>query len=63
MFGCDAVVIILAVCPTRWCIRTIAIKYVCSAYRQIIKTLEQLKDDINVRGETRAKIRGQDQRH
>lgn len=33
MFGCDAAVVtILAICPTRWCVRTIAIKRVCSAY-------------------------------
>lgn len=58
MFGCDAAVVtILAICPTRWCVRTIAIKRVCSAYRQIIETLEQLKDDKSVRGETRAKNR------
>jgi len=58
MFGCDAVVTILAVCSTRWCIRTIAIKHICNVYRQIIENLEQLKDDKNVRGETRAKIGG-----
>lgn len=59
MFGCDAAVVtILAICPTRWCVRTIAIKPVCSAYRQITETLEQLKDDQSVRGETRAKIGG-----
>jgi hypothetical protein len=58
MFGCDAVVTILAVCPTRWCIRTTAIKRVCNAYIHIIETLEQLKDYKTVRGETRAKIRG-----
>lgn len=58
MFGRDAVVTILAVCPTRWCIQTIAIKLVGSAYRQIIKSLEQLKADKSVRRETRAKIGG-----
>lgn len=56
MFGCDAIVTILAVCLTRWYIQTIATKRVCSAYTQIIETLKQFKDDKTVRGETRAKI-------
>ncbi len=58
MFGCDDVVTLLAIRPTKWCIRTTAIKRVCSGYREIIKTLEQLKEDRSVRGDIRAKIRG-----
>ncbi|KAI7802952.1 putative zinc finger MYM-type protein 1-like, partial [Triplophysa rosa] len=58
MFGCDEIITLLAICPTRWCIRTVAVKRVCSAYREIIKTLQQLKEDKTVRGETRAKIGG-----
>ncbi|KAL0148732.1 hypothetical protein M9458_054779 [Cirrhinus mrigala] len=58
MFGCDDVVTLLAICPTRWCIRTSAIKRVCSGYREITKTMEQLKEDRSVRGDIRAKIRG-----
>lgn len=58
MFGCDEIVTLLATCPTRWFIRTIAIKRVCRAYREIAKTLEQLKDDKSVRGETRSKVGG-----
>lgn len=50
MFGCDEIVTLLAICPTSWCIQTIAIKCVCSAYREIIKALEQLKNDRSVRG-------------
>lgn len=57
MFGCD-VITLLAICPTRWCIRTVAVKRVCTAYREIIKTLEKLKEDKIVRGDTRAKIGG-----
>lgn len=56
MFGCDEIVTFLAICPTRWFIRTIAIKRVCRAYREIAKTLEQLKDEKSVRGETRSKV-------
>ncbi|KAF3832689.1 hypothetical protein F7725_026354 [Dissostichus mawsoni] len=58
MFGCDDVVNILAICPTRWCVRTIAMKRVCSSYTQLQKTLKILKDDKSVRGDARAKIGG-----
>ncbi|KAI4799976.1 hypothetical protein KUCAC02_016514 [Chaenocephalus aceratus] len=57
MFGCDDVVNILAICPTRWCVRTIAIKRVCSSYTELQKT-QILKDDKSVRGDARAKIGG-----
>ncbi|KAK5926758.1 hypothetical protein CgunFtcFv8_022305 [Champsocephalus gunnari] len=57
MFGCD-VVNILAIYPTRWCVRTIAIKRVCSSYTELQKTLKILKDDKSVRGDARAKIGG-----
>lgn len=42
MFGCDEIVTLL--------VQTIAIKCVCSAYTEIIKALEQVKDDRSVRG-------------
>ncbi|KAF3849575.1 hypothetical protein F7725_019294, partial [Dissostichus mawsoni] len=58
MFGCDDVVNILAICPTRWCVRTIAMKRVCSSYTELQKTLKILKDDKSVRGDARAKIGG-----
>ena len=57
MFVCNEVVAILAIWATR-CIRMMAIKHVCSTYREIIGTEEQLKDDRGVRGDTRAKIWG-----
>ncbi|KAK5931666.1 hypothetical protein CesoFtcFv8_000067 [Champsocephalus esox] len=57
MFGCD-VVNILAIYLTRWCVRTIAIKRVCSSYTELQKTLKILKDDKSVRGDARAKIGG-----
>lgn len=53
MFGCDEVVTILAICPTRWGIRAVAVRRVCSAYREIIEALEKLKDDKIVRGDTK----------
>lgn len=48
--SCDDVINILAICPTRWRMRTVAAKRVCCAYREITRTLKELKDDKSVRG-------------
>ena len=59
LFGMDEVVTnILGLCPTRWCVRTKAITRVCASYSTLVATLDTLKDDTSVRGETRAKITG-----
>ena len=59
LFGSDDdVVNILSLCPTRWCVRTTAIKRVISSYSTLLATLDSLKDDKSVRADSRAKIRG-----
>ncbi len=56
LFGVDEVVTnSLGLCPTRWCLCTIAISCICAP---LVATLDRLKDDNSVNRETRAKIRG-----
>ena len=51
LFGCDEVTqTILGLCPTRWCVRTTAIKRVSASYSALLATLDTLKDDKIVRG-------------
>ena len=59
LFGCDEVTqTILGLCPTRWCVRTTAIKRVSASYSALLATLDTLKDDKTVRGDARSKIGG-----
>lgn len=59
VFGCEDVIVnILGLCPTRWCVRAKAILRCCSSYPVLLATLESLKEDRSVRGDTRAKVAG-----
>ena len=49
---------LISLCPTRWCVRAASIKRLTDTYEQVLKTLKQLSDDRNVRGDTRATIGG-----
>ncbi len=58
-FGVDEVVTnILGLCPSALCMHTKAISHICSSYATLMATLDTLKGDNSVQGETRAKIRG-----
>lgn len=53
LFGVEEVVTnILGMCPTRWCMRTKAISFVCST---LLSTLNIQKDDKSVKGKREQK--------
>lgn len=59
LFDCEDVIVnLLGLCPMRYCARTKAIQRHCSSYPVILTTLETLKEDKGVRGDTKAKIHG-----
>ncbi len=59
MFGPEeAVLKLVSLCPTRWCVRSIAFKRFHHTYAHICETLRILADDKSVRMDARAKISG-----
>ena len=52
----DARCNILGLCPTRWCVRALAVSRIICAFGPLLKTLQTLQQD--VRGEMKAKISG-----
>lgn len=58
LFGNGKVTSLLSLCPTRWSVRSGAIKRVIAAYPQLLCMLNQLGDDMSVRADSRARIRG-----
>ena len=57
LFGCEDVIVNILML-TRWCVRTKAIQRCCASYSVLLATLESLKEDRSVRGDTRAKVAG-----
>lgn len=53
-----AVTNLQSLCPTRWCIRASAMKRTKEAYRQLLDTLVEIKNDTNTRGDCKAKAAG-----
>ena len=49
---------LVAMCPTRWCVRAKALKRIIDNYSQLRSTLETIKADSSVKGTTRIKING-----
>lgn len=56
--GKDPVKNLVALCPTRWCIRAKAIQRILDTYREIHETLAVISTDKSMRGDSRAKARG-----
>ena len=54
----DKIYKLLGICATRWCVRAAAIKRVIQQYPHVRETLEMMKTDKSLRGETRAKVAG-----
>ena len=49
---------LVAMCPTRWCIRAKALKRITDNYGQLRSTLQRIMADSSVRGSIRAKVNG-----
>jgi len=45
-------------CPTRWCVRTLALKRVLDAYEEVALAMQQLSTDKSVSGDRRSVFRG-----
>ena len=59
LFGTGQVVTyLLALCPTRWCVRASAVSRFIKCYPTWLKCSETLEQDHTLNGETRAKIHG-----
>ncbi|KAL7406535.1 hypothetical protein ABVT39_021783 [Epinephelus coioides] len=58
LFGCGEVINLLALCPTRWCIRVVALSRLLAGYGEMLHTFRTLESDRTVKGETRAKVAG-----
>ena len=49
---------LLALCPTRWCVRVVALSRLLACYGEMLQTFRALESDRTVKGETRAKVAG-----
>ncbi|KAM4593578.1 zinc finger MYM-type protein 1-like [Odontesthes bonariensis] len=58
LFGCGEVINLLALCPTRWCVRVVALSRLLACYGEMLQTFRTLEGDRTVKGETRAKVAG-----
>ena len=58
LFGCGEVINLLALCPTRWCVRVVALSRLLACYGEMLQTFRTLESDRTVKGETRAKVAG-----
>ena len=53
----DALMLV-AICPTRWCVRAKAMDRVIANYQTVLDTLKDIENDPGARGEARAKAKG-----
>ncbi|KAJ8346426.1 hypothetical protein SKAU_G00278270 [Synaphobranchus kaupii] len=59
LFGCGEVVSnLLALCPTRWCVKVAALSRLLTCYGEMLQTFRTVESDKTIKGETRAKVSG-----
>jgi len=54
----EAVLNMVSICPTRWCVRYSAVKRVLTVYDKLLETLKVLVEDKSVRTNSQARISG-----
>ena len=52
------VINLLALCPTRWCVRVVALSRLLAGNGEMLETFRTMESDTTVKGETRAKVAG-----